>query len=121
VAELLVNFKIYIKKYLKYNFNFEDFLIKMIEMIEEIGDDEIEKELKLNNIISEKTSKKRVEDLCILTRIILSNKDLIKICNYEDGTTNLGTTILKSILKCINKKKSKTFGPIFNISFKNNN
>lgn len=88
----------------------------MIEMIEEIEDEEIKNELRLNNIISDKTSKNRVEDLCVLTRIILSYKNLIKICNYEDGTTNLGTTILKSILECINKKKSKTFGPIFVIS-----
>lgn len=85
-------------------------------MIEEIEDEEIKNELRLNNIISDKTSKNRVEDLCVLTRIILSYKNLIKICNYEDGTTNLGTTILKSILECINKKKSKTFGPIFVIS-----
>jgi hypothetical protein len=88
----------------------------MIEMIEEIEDEEIKNELRLNNIISDKTSENRVEDLCVLTRIILSYKNLIKICNYEDGTTNLGTTILKSILECINKKKSKTFGPIFVIS-----
>ena len=73
----------------------------MIEMIGEIEDEEIKNELRLNNIISDKTSKKRVEDLCVLTRIILSYKNLIKICNYEDGTTNLGTTILKSILECI--------------------